>query len=202
MVTVETPASFTWNDANSLWLQNYLMPKIDLLSTLIAGTDININVMDESQFKQLCQLLETTADGRELRNKMFKAWRSKKSRDSDNGKKLYTFNLSIKAGDQLKKVAKGNPLNKTLESLIFTGKNTLQESILSNKKIEQLTLENKMLKQKLAHLSKNEEAEIELLINKDLYVSELAALEKSQLIKQILMLKRKLQASEKNNDSN
>ena len=202
MVTVETPASFIWNDTNRLWLQNYLMPKIDLLSTLITDTDIDIKVMNESQFKQLCQLLETTADGRELRNRMFKAWRSKKSRDSNNGKKLYTFNLSIKAGDQLKQVAKGNALNKTLESLIFAEKNTSQALILSNKKIDKLTIENKKLKQNSIHLPKNEEAEIEILINKDLYVSELATLEKSQLIRQILMLKRQLQASKKNNDYN
>ena len=136
MITVDTPASFEWSDLTQSWVKSYLMPKKNQIKALLDKVNINIETINENQFSQLCQILETTAEGRELRNKMFKAWRSKKSRDSDNGKKLYTFNLSIKAGDQLKKVAKGNPLNKTLESLIFTGKNTSQESILSNKKIE------------------------------------------------------------------
>lgn len=196
MLTIETPASFTWNDSSSLWVKNYLMPKNALLVTLTNGIGVDLDNINEGQFTQLCQLLETTAEGRELRNKMFKAWRSKKSRDSDNGKKLYTFNLSIKAGDQLKKIAKKSPLNKTLESLIFAGKiNTPDQAKL--KELNECKLENKELQQKLsetlANISPaNEDLEIESLIHLDLQVNDLAKLEKSQLIKQILILKRKL----------
>jgi Holliday junction resolvase RusA-like endonuclease len=196
MVTVETPASFQWNDTNSHWVKNYLMPKSDLLVTLTDGVDLSLNEMTEDKFTQLCQLLETTAEGRELRNKMFKAWRSKKSRDSDNGKKLYTFNLSIKAGEQLKKVAKQAPLNQTLESLIFAGKINSGHDEKLQQQLTQCKLENERLQKQLSDaLQKtqtvNDDAEIESLINSDLQVTELAKLEKSKLIKQILMLKRK-----------
>ncbi|WP_137297408.1 hypothetical protein [Psychromonas sp. SP041] len=196
MVTVETPASFQWNDTNSHWVKNYLMPKSDLLVTLTAEADLSLNEMTESKFTQLCQLLETTAEGRELRNKMFKAWRSKKSRDSDNGKKLYTFNLSIKAGEQLKKIAKQAPLNQTLESLIFAGKNNSGNDEKLQQQLAQCKLENKQLQLQLSDALQNtqtinDDAEIESLINSDLQVTELAKLEKSKLIKQILMLKRK-----------
>jgi len=196
MVTVETPASFQWNDTNSHWVKNYLLPKNDLLATLTNGIDLDLNNLNENTFKQFCQLLESTAEGRELRNKMFKAWRSKKSRDSDNGKKLYTFNLSIKAGEQLKKVAKNAPLNQTLESLIFTGKTSSSSDEKLQQQLNECKLENKQLQQKLSDAlqnttSINDDAEIELLIKADLQVNELAKLEKSKLIKQILMLKRK-----------
>ena len=195
MVTVETPASFQWNDTNRHWVKNYLMPKSDLLATLTNGIDLDINGMNEDTFKQFCQLLESTAEGRELRNKMFKAWRSKKSRDSDNGKKLYTFNLSIKAGEQLKKVAKHAPLNQTLESLIFTGKTSNSSDEKLQQQLKQCKLENKQLQQQLFDALQNtkpinDDAEIKSLIETDLQVNELAKLEKSQLIKQILMLKR------------
>ena len=196
MVTVETPASFQWNDTNSHWVKNYLMPKSDLLVTLTDGVDLSLNEMTEDKFTQLCQLLETTAEGRELRNKMFKAWRSKKSRDSDNGKKLYTFNLSIKAGEQLKKVAKQAPLNQTLEALIFAGKINRGNDQKLQQQLTQCKLENERLQQQLINaLQKtqtiNDDTEIESLIKSDLQVTELAKLEKSKLIKQILMLKRK-----------
>ncbi|WP_298940036.1 hypothetical protein [uncultured Psychromonas sp.] len=196
MVTVETPASFQWNDTNSHWVKNYLMPKSDLLVTLTNGVDLSLNQITEDKFTQLCQLLETTAEGRELRNKMFKAWRSKKSRDSDNGKKLYTFNLSIKAGEQLKKVAKQAPLNQTLEALIFAGKINSGNDQKLQQQLTQCKLENERLQQQLTNaLQKtqtiNDDAEIESLIKSDLQVTELAKLEKSKLIKQILMLKRK-----------
>ena len=196
MITVDIPASFKWNDANSKWVKNYLLPRNDLLLTLTEGNDIDLNIPDEIQFKALCHLLETTAEGRELRNKMFKAWRSKKSRDSDNGKKLYTFNLSIKAGDHLKKRANGKPLNKTLESLIFSDLTPVTSSASNTEqlkeKIQILTQENVKLKQTTADLAISDDAEIERLINRDMQVIELAKLEKSQLIKQILKLKRKL----------
>lgn len=197
MITVETPASFEWNESNSQWVKNYLIPKTPLLLSLTQGLGIDINNMSETQFKQLCQLLETTAEGRELRNKMFKAWRSKKSRDSDDGKKLYTFNLSIKAGDQLKKVAKNKALNKTLESLIFAAKESARDENKMQQKIDSLSEENDRLKQQLSE-TQNQASNgsdinnLESLIKNDLQVAELAKLEKSQLIKQILLLKRKL----------
>jgi len=197
MISIETPASFTWNDLNSRWVKNYLLPKTALLLTLTNEVGLDVNNLNEVQFMQLCQLLETTAEGRELRNKMFKAWRSKKSRDSDNGKKLYTFNLSIKAGEQLKKVAKNAPLNQTLESLIFAGKVSVSEPTKLQQKIENLKRENQQLVQKLSETNTNstianDEDEIESMISNDLHVTELAKLQKSQLIKQILLLKRKL----------
>jgi|GEM_PF-2657767 len=197
MISIETPASFTWNDLNSRWVKNYLLPKTALLLTLTNEVGLDVNNLNEVQFMQLCQLLETTAEGRELRNKMFKAWRSKKSRDSDNGKKLYTFNLSIKAGEQLKKVAKNAPLNQTLESLIFAGKVSVSEPAKLQQKIENLKRENQQLVQKLSETNTNstianDEDEIESMISNDLHVTELAKLQKSQLIKQILLLKRKL----------
>ena len=76
------------------------------LKQLIAHEGIDIDNLTLQQFDQLCLRLEENAEGRELRNRLFKAWRSKKSRDSDNGKKLYSFNLEIKAGDLLKQLAK------------------------------------------------------------------------------------------------
>ena len=197
MVTIDTPASFTWNDLNSRWVKNYLMPKAALLITLTNGIGLDVNNLNEAQFMQLCQLLETTAEGRELRNKMFKAWRSKKSRDSDNGKKLYTFNMSIKAGAQLKKIAQQSPLNQTLECLIFAAKTHSPKQVKLQQQISQYKLENKELLRQLAEANKNarsnfDDIESESLIQLDLQVNELAKLEKSQLIKQILMLKRKL----------
>ncbi|MEJ6077830.1 hypothetical protein MT391_04660 [Vibrio sp. 1-Bac 57] len=199
MITVETPASFEWNESNSQWVKNYLIPKTPLLLSLTQGLGIDINNMSETQFTQLCQLLETTAEGRELRNKMFKAWRSKKSRDSDDGKKLYTFNLSIKAGDQLKKVAKNKALNKTLESLIFAAKEPARDTKKMQQTIDSLSVKNQELKQQLSN-AQNQSSnsndtdtdDFDSLIKNDLQVAELAKLEKSQLIKQILLLKRKL----------
>jgi len=197
VITVETPASFEWNESNSQWVKNYLIPKTPLLLSLTQGLGIDINNMSETQFTQLCQLLETTAEGRELRNKMFKAWRSKKSRDSDDGKKLYTFNLSIKAGDQLKKVAKNKALNKTLESLIFAAKEPARDAKKMQQTIDSLSVKNQELKQQLSNAqnqssNSNDTDDFDSLIKNDLQVAELAKLEKSQLIKQILLLKRKL----------
>lgn len=197
MITVQTPASFQWNEANSQWVKNYLRPKTPLLLSLTQGLGVDINNMSAAQFTQLCQLLETTAEGRELRNKMFKAWRSKKSRDSDDGKKLYTFNLSIKAGNQLKKVAKNKALNKTLESLIFSAKEPDPVVKKMQQTIDSLNVENEKLKQQLSDaedqvLSGSDTYNLESLIENDLQVAELAKLEKSQLIKQILLMKRKL----------
>lgn len=197
MITVETPASFEWNESNSRWVKNYLRPKTALLLSLTQGLGVDINNMSEAQFTQLCQLLETTAEGRELRNKMFKAWRSKKSRDSDDGKKLYTFNLSIKAGDQLKKVAKNKALNKTLESLIFAAKEPTRDIKKMQQTIDSLSVENEKLKHQLSDAQDqvsngNDTNNLESLIKNDLQVAELAKLEKSQLIKQILLMKRKL----------
>ena len=196
MITVDTPTGFKWNDVNSNWVKSYLNRETALLQKLTSGIGVDINNINEFQFQQVCQLLETTADGRELRNKMFKAWRSKKSRDSDNGKKLYTFNLSIKAGNYLKKIAKDNPINKTLEKLIFAGKLTSEDQADKYKhKIAQLTLQNEQLVSQLAQISlapPPAEDEIQAHTNSDLLVKELAGLEKSQLIKKILVLQRKL----------
>jgi len=194
MITVDTPAGFEWNQKNSQWVTNYLSSKASTLLPLIKEMNVNIKDLDEAQFKECCSLLEQTAEGRELRNKMFKAWRSKKSRDSDNGKKLYTFNLSVKAGDQLKQVAKSQPLNQTLEQLIFAGK-TKSDDL--KKQLQQYKSESKQLKEKVASLTQtqsvtNDEDEIQQLIDKDMQVTELAKLEKSKLIKQILLLKRQL----------
>ncbi|MFT6986616.1 MAG: hypothetical protein ACJAT7_002457 [Psychromonas sp.] len=195
MITVDTPTGFKWNDVNSNWVKNYLTRKTALLQKLTSGIGVDINNMNEFQFQQICQLLETTADGRELRNKMFKAWRSKKSRDSDNGKKLYTFNLSIKAGSYLKKIAKDTPINKTLEKLILAGKLTSEDQVDKYKhKIVQLTAQNEQLVSQLAQIPLPSPP-VEDEINSDLLVKELAGLEKSQLIKQILLLQRKLNQS-------
>ncbi|MFQ3175074.1 MAG: hypothetical protein ACJAYB_000939 [Psychromonas sp.] len=199
MITVDTPTGFKWNDVNSNWVKHYLTRKTALLQKLTSGIGVDINNMNEFQFQQVCQLLETTADGRELRNKMFKAWRSKKSRDSDNGKKIYTFNLSIKAGNYLKKIAKDNPINKTLEKLIFAGKLTSEDQADKYKhKIAQLSVQNEQLISQLAQIplaSLPVEDEIQAHTNSDLLVKELAGLEKSQLIKKILLLQRKLNQS-------
>lgn len=189
VISVDTPASFKWNDKNAQWVKNYLMPKSDLLLPLTNGIGLDLSHLTEDKFTHLCGLLEKTAEGRELRNKMFKAWRSKKSRDSNNGKKIYTFNLSIDAGIQLKKIAKQAPLNKTLESLIFAGKVSQQDISPLTEKVKQLEAENKTLKKQISTLN---DAQAESLITTDLQVTELAKLEKSQLIKQILILKRKL----------
>jgi len=192
MITVDTPASFEWSDLTQSWVKSYLMPKKNQIKALLDKVNINIETINENQFSQLCQILETTAEGRELRNKMFKAWRSKKSRDSDNGKKLYTFNLSIKAGDQLKKIAKSSPLNKTLESLIFSKTLSADKMNEHSKKLTELQNENTQLRKQLNGIETNIDEDAGTILNKNLQVNELAKLEKSQLIKQILILKRKL----------
>ena len=195
VITVDIPASFVWNDANLKWIKNYLMPKTPLLLTLTNGTGLDLNNISEARFKQFCELLEATAEGRELRNKMFKAWRSKKSRDSDNGKKMYTFNLSIDAGIQLKKIAKDAPINKTLEALIFAGKNKTKDSDKYQVQIKQLTSENNKLETQINEIRiENNSLKQESNIETDQQVNELAKLEKSQLIKQILLLKRKIKS--------
>ena len=194
MITVDIPASFKWNNTNLNWIKNYLLPKTPLLLTLTNGTGLDLNNITEARFKQFCELLETTAEGRELRNKMFKAWRSKKSRDSDNGKKMYTFNLSIEAGIQLKKIAKQAPLNKTLEALIFAGKTQVKDPEKLQHKINQLTLDNKQLNEDNGKIKiENHQLKSEVVVvDMDQQIAELAKLEKSQLIKQILVLKRNL----------
>jgi len=190
MITVDTPASFQWNDANAKWVKHYLMPKTTLILSLTNGMGLDLSNITESQFSHFCELLEKTAEGRELRNKMFKAWRSKKSRDSNNGKKMYTFNLSIDAGVQLKKIAKQAPLNKTLEALIFAGKTQGKDPEKLQQEIKRLQNENHQLKQEILAIN---DQQADALIANDLHVAELAKLEKSQLIKQILTLKRKIE---------
>ncbi|MDN2662065.1 hypothetical protein [Psychromonas sp. 14N.309.X.WAT.B.A12] len=200
MVTVETPTGFEWNDLNRNWVKHYLMPKSALLSPLINGNELDVDTMDEADFINFCHLLETSAEGRELRNKMFKAWRSKKSRDSDNGKKLYTFNMSLKAGDQLKKIAKNSPLNATLELLIFAESESHRSIQSLQQQLKQAKQENLQLKAQLNSASlqgstEDDQADIQALLNTELQVTELAKLEKSKLIKQILLLKRQLEES-------
>ncbi|WP_413693346.1 hypothetical protein [Psychromonas sp. KJ10-2] len=197
MVTVETPNGFEWNDLNRNWVKHYLMPKSALLTPLLNGDQLDVDSMDEGDFINFCHLLETSAEGRELRNKMFKAWRSKKSRDSDNGKKLYTFNMSVKAGDQLKKIAKKSPLNATLELLIFAESESHRSIHSLQQQLKQAQQENLQLKAQLNSASlqatsANDQADMQALMNTQLQVTELAKLEKSKLIKQILLLKRQL----------
>jgi len=191
MISVDTPASFQWNNTNAKWVKHYLMPKTTLILSLTNGMGLDLSNISESQFTHFCELLEKTAEGRELRNKMFKAWRSKKSRDSNNGKKMYTFNLSIEAGVHLKKIAKQAPLNKTLEQLIFAGKTHAIDATKLQQDIKHLQKENKQLKQAIQSTT---DQQADLLIANDLHVAELAKLEKSQLIKQILLLKRKIES--------
>ncbi|MEG3753624.1 hypothetical protein [Psychromonas arctica] len=198
MVTVETPTGFEWNDLNRNWVKHYLMPKSALLTPLLDGEELDVDAMDEAQFIDFCHLLETSAEGRELRNKMFKAWRSKKSRDSDNGKKLYTFNMSVKAGDQLKKIAKKSPLNATLELLIFAESESHRSIQSLQQQVKQVQQENLQLKAQLNAASlqgstEDDQVDIQTLLNTELQVTELAKLEKSKLIKQILLLKRQLE---------
>lgn len=196
MISVDLPASFQWNDSNRQWAINYLKSKQPAVDEFIDELNIDIENLQEQTFIQLCQHLESSAAGREIRNKMFKAWRSKRSRDNDDGKKLYTFNMSVKAGEQLKKIANKAPLNKTLEALIFLEQSTQQEKQQLQKQVKQLQSENDQLKQQVTsnsyHTAQDDESEINSLLNDELDIKELASLEKSQLVKKILLLKRQL----------
>ena len=113
------PKEFLWNTTNTSWVKRYLTQKMPQLNRITNGVGVDIANLNLIQFDALCALLEKTAEGREMRSRMFKAWRSKKSRDSNNGKKSFTFNLDIRAGKQLKLLAKNRPINKTLEDLIY-----------------------------------------------------------------------------------
>jgi len=181
------PKAFDWNSKNIKWLKSYLLQKNRLLNKITndVGVDIaNINLL---QFDSLCELLEKTAEGRELRNKMFKAWRSKKSRDSNNGKKIFTFNLDVQAGTQLKKLAHDRPLNKTLEDLIY---GTFQSVESLRQESKQLKLQKKVEEQK----REEQEAEDEIAIRYE--VKALSTQEKSELIRIILKLNRELKAKD------
>lgn len=195
MISVDLPASFQWNDANRRWAINYLKSKQPSVNEFMQALQIELDDLQEQSFIQLCQHLEESAAGREIRNKMFKAWRSKKSRDNDDGKKLYTFNMSVKAGEQLKKIAKSAPLNKTLEALIFLEQSTQQEKQQLKQQITQLQSENEQLKQQVANAQINvytSNDDMDSLLEGDVDIKELAKLEKSQLLKKILYLKRQL----------
>ena len=179
------PKAFDWNSKNIKWLKSYLLQKNRLLNKITSDVGVDIANINLLQFDSLCELLEKTAEGRELRTKMFKAWRSKKSRDSNNGKKIFTFNLDVQAGAQLKKLAHDRPLNKTLEDLIY---GTFQS-------VESLRLETKQLKiqQKAeAEEIKEQQAEEEVALRYD--VKSLGSQEKSELIRIILKLNRELSA--------
>ena len=181
------PKAFDWNNKNIKWLKSYLLQKNRLLNKITndVGVDIaNINLL---QFDSLCELLEKTAEGRELRTKMFKAWRSKKSRDSNNGKKIFTFNLDVQAGAHLKKLAHNRPINKTLEDLIY---GTFQS-------VESLRQETKQAKmRKKAEEQKIEEQKAADEISLHYEVKALSTQEKSELIRIILKLNRELKAKE------
>lgn len=195
MISVDLPASFQWNDINRQWAINYLKSKQALLNPFISELAIDVENLQEQTFINLCQHLESCAEGREIRNKMFKAWRSKKSRDNDDGKKLYTFNMSVKAGEQLKKIAKNAPLNKTLEALIFLEQNSQQEKTQLQERVSELEKQNMQLKQQLrnAHMNlSSDDTQSETLLEQDMDIQSLAKLEKSQLVKKILLLQRQV----------
>jgi len=118
---------------------------------------------------------------------MFKAWRSKKSRDSNNGKKVYTFNLDVKAGAALKKLAHNRPINKTLETLIY-GTFESVESIREQKKAL------KAQKKRETEQAHAREVEEDLLDHYE--VLELAKKEKSELIRTILRLSKQVKKQE------
>ncbi|MGJ8581205.1 MAG: hypothetical protein ACSHWR_02690, partial [Psychromonas sp.] len=101
-------------------------------------------------------------------------------------------------GEQLKKIAKNSPLNATLELLIFAESESRRSIQSLQKQLKQVQVENQQLKAQLNSASlqttpATDHAEIQALINTDLQVTELAKLEKSKLIKQILLLKRELE---------
>jgi len=185
---VNMPKGFVVNTENINWMKNYLIQKIPLLNQLTDTTEVVINNLDMQRFSELCLVLEKTAEGRELKSKMFKAWRSKKSRDSDNGKKLFTFNLDIKAGIQLKKLAENRTINGTLEALIF---NTYQS---------QQTIKAQIKKEKALQREHNASAtsqiQQEIDDNFNVEVKQLAHLEKSVLIRNILKLNKQVKEYE------
>jgi hypothetical protein len=181
------PKSFQWNSTNIDWVKSYLTQKSRLLNKITDGVGVDIANINLLQFNALCSLLEKTAEGRELRTKMFKAWRSKKSRDSNNGKKIFTFNLEVKAGAQLKKLAHNNPINKTLEDLIYG----TYESV---EKIRLQTKELKAQEKREARQQQAIQAEEELLQHYE--VQELAKKEKSELVRTILRLNKQVKKQE------
>jgi len=181
------PKSFQWNSANIEWVKNYLIQKSRLLNNITDGVGIDIANINLLQFDALCTLLEKTAEGRELRAKMFKAWRSKKSRDSNNGKKVFTFNLEVKAGAQLKKLAHNRPINKTLEALIY---GTYQ----SVESLRQQTKELNAQKKRDIKQGQALKSEEELLQHYE--VQALAKKEKSELVRIILRLNRQMKKQE------
>lgn len=181
------PKTFEWNTTNISWLKSYLTQKSRLLNRITDGVGVDIANINLLQFNALCSLLEKTAEGRELRTKMFKAWRSKKSRDSNNGKKVFTFNLDVKAGVQLKKLAHNRAINKTLEDIIY---GTFQS-------VESLRQQAKQLKsQKKAEEQKQQEQKEEEEIAIRYEVKTLATHEKSELIRVILKLNKQIKAQE------
>ncbi|WP_028863606.1 hypothetical protein [Psychromonas aquimarina] len=188
------PKEFKWNKSNIEWLKSYLAQKTPLLNQISSGIGIDIHNLNLLRFNELCELLDKSADGRELRSRLFRAWRSKKSRDSDNGKKLYTFNLDIKAGTQLKKLAKNRTINSTLEDLIF---GTYQSDEIKRAQAKQLKAEQKEIERQE---ETRKEVEDETAKNYD--VKELAAQEKSELIRTILKLHKQLKDYEKQLPSN
>ncbi|MCG6202669.1 hypothetical protein [Psychromonas antarctica] len=181
------PKTFEWNTTNIAWLKSYLTQKSRLLNLITDGVGVDIANINLLQFNGLCTLLEKTAEGRELRTKMFKAWRSKKSRDSNNGKKIFTFNLDVKAGLQLKKLADKRTINKTLEDIIY---GTFQSEESLSLQAKQLKAQKKIEKQKLQEQQTEEEISIRF------EVKALATQEKSELIRIILKLNKQLKMFE------
>ncbi|WP_019615168.1 hypothetical protein [Psychromonas ossibalaenae] len=186
------PKEFKWNESNINWLKSYLIQKTPLLNQISSGIGIDIHNLNLLRFNELCELLDKSAEGRELRTRLFKAWRSKKSRDSNNGKKLFTFNLDIQAGIQLKKLAKNRTINGTLEDLIY---GTYQSEEIKRSEAKQLKAEQQEVRQREAD---KKELEDEAAKNYD--VKELAGQEKSELIRTILKLHKQLRDYEKQLD--
>lgn len=185
------PKTFEWNKTNINWLKSYLTRKSRLLNNITDGVGVDIVNINLLQFDALCALLEETAEGRELRAKMFKAWRSKKSRDSDNGKKVFTFNLDKKAGVELKKLAHNRPINKTLEEIIF-GTFQSVESLRQQAK----QLKNQIKEEEQKHKEEKEEEDISIRFE----VKALATQERSELIRTILKLNKIIKAHESDLD--
>ena len=188
ILKVNMPKGFVVNTENINWMKNYLTQKMPLLKQLTDTTEVVIKNLDMPQFSELCLVLDKTAEGREIKSKMFKAWRSKKSRDSDNGKKLFTFNLDINAGIQLKKLAENRTINGTLEALIFNNYQSQQSIKAQIKKEKALQREH--------NASTTSQIHQEIDDNYNVEVKQLAHLEKSVLIRNILKLNKQLKEYE------
>ncbi|SGY99540.1 unnamed protein product [Moritella viscosa] len=94
------------------------------------GTTKQIN---EEQFNELSQKLNSTSEGRESWNKLAGAWNKKKRRSKNNGKQYKTFELSRAAHNQLKYLASDTSQEAALEKIILG--HYKEEQDLRNKKL-------------------------------------------------------------------